>query len=130
MSPESADGLLTHSEKEVTSDWLSRFKSATLTDYSHGVPPTFPTVFRQNEFDLVTKHGVHFKDLLHTDQEFEFHSEFRPGDNPVTKTILKEKKERKRGNMTMAFYLFESQVLVEETLRVVLRSTFLVRTTQ
>lgn len=119
---------ITHKENEVTKEWASQFSASVLNEFSRGMVPTFATVFRSLEMEMVNRLGVDWRNLLHTEQEFEYHSSFEIGDQPKTVSRLKDKKVRVRGPLTLAFYLFESSVFVGETLRVILRTTFLVRT--
>lgn len=69
-------------------------------------PPTFPTLFRSEEWgimDMLNDLKVDIAKLLHGEQEYEYFRLIKPGDKLTCKTKIKDifTKEGKSGNMDM-----------------------------
>ena len=107
----------------LTSEHVAAFRKATITQHFGMIPPTFATYFRWPEFEWLKRLNVDFKQLLHTDQEYEYISPLRYGDIPEMATSLAGIKER-RG---LKFIRLETNVFVNGDLRLISRTTFVVR---
>lgn len=66
---------------------------------------------------------IDMRELLHTDQEYEFHSALKEGDTPTIYTRMQEYKER-RG---LTFVALESEIRCGDRLAIVTRSAFVLR---
>lgn len=107
----------------LTAEKLQAFRAATCTEYAVGVPPTLATIYRASEFEWLARLNIDMRQLLHTDQEYEYRVPFEEGDRPAVATIVKEFRER-RG---MQFYVLESEIVCNGVVKMVTRSSFIVR---
>lgn len=107
----------------VTKEQIARFVSATHSEHYSVTPLTFPTIFRAAEFKWLDRLHLELRELLHTDQEYEYFAPFVEGDHPTVITKVGEVKER-RG---MTFILMVSEVRCRDTLIAIARSSFVIR---
>jgi N-terminal half of MaoC dehydratase len=110
---------------QITRTVLDDFNRAISAQYALGAAPTFATTLRKGEFEFLDRLKVNLKNLLHTDQTYEYQSPFCLGDIPEVETKLSSAKER-RG---MVFVNLESEVRVKGELRVRCQSSFILRET-
>lgn len=110
----------------ITKDRVELFKSAVRLQYTEGIPPTYATTFRKGEFAFLDRFHVNLKNLLHTDQQYEYITPFCLDDIPEVTTEFVSTKER-RG---MIFVSIKSQVKVKDQIRVYFTSSFVLRETK
>ena len=107
----------------VTAEVLNGFNSAIGAQYVKGAAPTFGTVYRKGDFEFLKRLRVDLKNLLHTEQDYEYLSDFCEGDSPDVETQLTSVRER-RG---MVFVVLTSEIKVKGQLRVRSKSSFVLR---
>ncbi len=107
----------------ISQEHISRFADATCSEHFSGSPLTFPTVLRAAEFKWLDRLKFDMRELLHTDQEYEYISPLREGDVPMVITKVTDFRER-RG---MTFVVLTSEIRCGERLAVTARSSFVVR---
>lgn len=107
----------------ITREQVRRFIAATGSEYHANNPLTFPTVWRAPEFQWLDRLKFDLRELLHTDQEYEYLAPVKEGDIPTIYTKIKEIRER-RG---ITFVCLESEVRMGDVLTVITRSSFVVR---
>jgi hypothetical protein len=109
----------------LTQQRLKQFDSAVRAHYSNVAAPTYSTTFRKGEFEFLDRLRVNLRNLLHTEQDYEYFSTFQMGDVPEVETKLTSTKER-RG---MVFVSLSTEVKVKNQLRVRCVSSFVLRET-
>ena len=109
----------------LTQQRLKQFDSAVRALYSNVAAPTYSTTFRKGEFEFLDRLRVNLRNLLHTEQDYEYFSTFQMGDVPEVETKLTSTKER-RG---MVFVSLSTEVKVKKQLRVRCVSSFVLRET-
>lgn len=82
----------------VSEDRSSALKAATRSDHVRGLPPTFATIYRFGEFEWLRRAGVDLRNLLHTEQEYEYLAPLPLGAPARVTTVLS--KRRTRAGMT------------------------------
>lgn len=97
---------ITYEWEAVSTDRMRALAKATASDHVRGVPPTYPTIYRWGEFEWLKRNGVDLRNLLHTDQEYEYLAPLVVGEKPKVTTVLKGM--RARAGMT--FITLESVV--------------------
>ncbi|MFM8316059.1 MAG: MaoC family dehydratase N-terminal domain-containing protein [Deltaproteobacteria bacterium] len=107
----------------LTSEKLSRFSEAVGAKYSGTVAPSFGTAFRKAEFQFLDRLKVDFKNLLHTDQEYEFLGQLGVGDIPEVETKMLSARER-RG---MVFVVMETTISVKGQPKIKSVASFILR---
>lgn len=107
----------------LTEQRLKQFDSAVRAQYSNVAAPTYPTTFRKGEFEFLDRLRVNLRNLLHTEQDYEYFSTFQLGDVPEVETRLTSTKER-RG---MVFVSLSTEVKVKSQIRVRCISSFVLR---
>lgn len=107
----------------VTALRIAAFVEATGIRFSTGIPGTFPTIFREPEFDWLKKLKVNMHQLLHTEQEYEYVSPIEIGDRVRTSTRVADYRER-RG---LLFVKLESEMFAGERLAIRSFSCFVIR---
>ncbi|MBY0372146.1 MaoC family dehydratase N-terminal domain-containing protein [bacterium] len=107
----------------LTRNQIEKFAQATCSEHYADSPLTLPTILRAAEFKWLERLKIDMRELLHTDQEYEFVDGLREGDVPVVYTRITERRER-RG---MTFVVLESEVRCDERVAVVARSSFVIR---
>ncbi len=109
----------------VTRQSILRFVEATHSEHCADNPLTFPTIFRTTEFQWLERLKVDLRELLHTDQEYEYLSPIQVGDVPTVHTRISDYKERKG----MRFVVLESEVRCADRVALIARSSFVLRST-
>lgn len=107
----------------ITQKQLDALREATGSRFSARFLPTFPTVFRHPEFEWLDRQHIDMRNLLHTDQEYEYRKPFEIGDTPEIRTRISDMKERSG----MKFITLESDIVCGGEVKLVSRSTFIVR---
>lgn len=111
--------------EEITSKRLTDFNQAISAKYVGLLAPSFGTTFRTGEFEFLDKLKVDLKNLLHTEQEYEYIAPFEIGDIPESETSLVNSRERR----SMAFVTLGTEVKVKGVLKLKALSSFVVRET-
>ncbi len=97
---------ITYEWEAVSTERMRSLAKATASDHVKGMPPTYPTIYRWGEFEWLKRSGVDLRNLLHTDQEYEYLAPLVVGDKPKVTTTLKGM--RARAGMT--FISLESTI--------------------
>jgi len=118
-----ADQVIRVEAETLTAKRLADFRSATVTTFAVGMPPTLATIYRASEFEWLARLKIDMRQLLHTDQEYEYLVPLEVGDAPIVTTRVKDYRER-RG---MQFYVLESDIAVNGVVKLYTRSSFIVR---
>ncbi|MCB0417170.1 MAG: MaoC family dehydratase N-terminal domain-containing protein [Bdellovibrionaceae bacterium] len=116
-----SDGI-TISQAEV-----DRFVAATRSEHLRGIPPTFLTIYRKSEFDLLNELQVNWRYLLHAEQEYEYLGPLTLNKEPVAVSKVVDQKERRRREEVMRFIKTETDFFIDDKLVAKGRSTFVVR---
>ncbi len=122
-SDQKSDDFIELKQQRITSEAVEKFKKATHTTYSSGIPKTFVTLYRRAEFDWLGRLGVDFRNLLHTDQEYDYLEPLEVGDEPVVRTKIADKKDRK----SLTMLTLQSDIIVEGRTKVSALTTFMIR---
>lgn len=109
----------------ISREHIRQFADATYSEHFSGSPLTFPTVLRAAEFKWLDRLKFDMRELLHTDQEYQYVSPLREGDVPMVITKVADFRER-RG---ITFVVLESEIRCDDRLAVTARSSFVVRST-
>jgi hypothetical protein len=122
------DGLVTGEVIEVkngplTQEGIAAFLRATRSECVTGMPPTFPTVYRQSEFAWLHKLNIDMRNLLHTDQEYEYLVPLRQGDMPVVQSKIVDARERSG----LLFIVLETIIRCQDVLKIRCWTTFVLR---
>lgn len=123
VKDERMDAPIVVEAEPITADSIRKFAEATLSVHATACPATFPTVFRSAEFKWLSVLGIDMRNLLHTDQEYEYFSDWKVGDLPVITTAMEEFRER-RG---LLFVSLETVITCSGEKRVRACSSFVVR---
>lgn len=75
-------------------------------------PPTFITVGRKGEFELLQRFGIPLSRVLHGEQEYQYLKPIRPGDSVEYVTRLANVLEKRGSNAFMQFLIFETEFTV------------------
>lgn len=127
LKPESANEFVEIVEPELTRELVDAFRRATLSEFSPGFPLTFATTFRKSEFKWLNKLQVDLRNLLHTEQQYEFLIPFELADIPTIRTKIIDIKERKSKRGCLTIVVLESSVLCAAQLKVRTTTTFVLR---
>lgn len=92
---------------------LSAFARSVSVSPSQDAPPTFMTVFRRGEFELLEKMGIPLSKVLHGEQEYTYENPIRAGDTIEFESQLSSVFEKKGGSGTMHFLVFDTQVRIQ-----------------
>ncbi|NBX92323.1 MAG: hypothetical protein EB078_05135 [Proteobacteria bacterium] len=114
--------LIQFQAEPLTKEDIKEFSSSTLSNHSL-FPLTFPTRYRNGEFELLIELKIDMRNLLHTEQEYVYHEPFKLGDVPLVTTRLKEHKERRR----MQFVTAETEVICGGRKKITAVSSFVIR---
>lgn len=126
----SKDEVIEFNYPELTTEMISRLRAATDTKFTKDVPLTLPTVFRRPEFDWLERLEVDFHNLLHTEQEYHYHSPLKVGDKPVIRTWISDFKERKSKTFSLSIVEMTSEVRCENEHRVTAVTNFVIKETK
>jgi acyl-CoA thioesterase FadM len=115
----------------VSSQRISDFCTAIKCNDLSLSPATFMTCFRQGELEHVKTFGIDLTRLLHTEQEFDYHSPIRAGDRIQYRTHIKKVLEKLTPSQHVQFVTFETEVHGERNSMTFLvgktRSTIVIR---
>lgn len=91
------------------------------------IPPTYSTLFRKGEFELLDKIGIQLTQVLHGEQTYEHHKDFFPGQKVSCVSTLKNKLVKKGGSLTILIVTTDIRDEKTDELYVACESTTLVR---
>ena len=97
----------------VTQARIDSFASAIGARSREEAPPTFMTVFRQGEFQILQECEVPLSSLLHAEQTYEYRGAIRAGDDVQYETVLSNLLEKQGSAGKMQFFTFETSVRSE-----------------
>ena len=99
----------THQE-EISSERIAAFCRAVGFPVSSVSPPTFLTVFRRGEFELLQKLGLNLSNALHADQHYEYIEPIRAGDRIQFETHVSQVLEKNSPKQNMQFLTLETPI--------------------
>lgn len=120
--PDLGDPIVWHAPA-ITEHQLEAFQHATGSTVVGTFGLTFATVFRAPEFLWLDRLKIDMRQLLHTDQTYEYFEPLKVGDTLTISTQVTEYKERRE----LLFVTVESDMSCEGVLKVRARSAFVVR---
>lgn len=126
----SKDEVIELNFPQLTAEMVSRLRAATDTKFTKDVPLTLPTLFRRPEFDWLERLGVDLRNLLHTEQEYQYHSPLKVGDMPVIRTWISDFKERKGKAFSLSIVEMTSSVHCDNEHRVTSVTNFVIKETK
>jgi hypothetical protein len=91
------------------------------------VPPTYPTVCRKGEFELLRRFNIELAHVLHGEQEYAYTAPIRVGDIMSYDTTLVQANRKQGTAGSLQFLVFETRIRVGEEVAVIARSTIVVR---
>ena len=94
----------------ATSERIAAFVSAIGGVARAEVIPTFLTVCRKGEFELLQKLGIPLSQVLHGEQEYILDSPIEAGKDLVYETKLAQVHEKKSAHGLLQFMIFETAV--------------------
>ena len=109
----------THQEK-ITAERINAFCRAVGFPVSTVAPPTFLTVFRRGEFDLLQKLGLSLSSALHADQRYEYIEPIQPDDLIQFENQVSQVLEKNSTKQNMQFLTLETRIQRVTDNRVVL----------
>lgn len=95
---------------KVTEERLRQFCDVIGTPYLGEAPPTFLTVFREGEFNILANLGLSLSRLLHADQEYHYRRKIYPGDHLEYDSTLVKAIEKKGKEGSTYFLVYETEV--------------------
>ena len=95
---------------QATEESLRRFCEAVGARYREEAPPTYMTIFRQGEFEILDKMSIPLKNVLHADQEYRYVNGIRAGDSIEFETVLTRAFEKGGSTGLMRFFVFDTEV--------------------
>jgi acyl dehydratase len=100
----------TYSE-EITQNRLTSFCQAigSQVRVDDAAPPTFLTLFRKGEFELLKQIGFDLSQVLHSEQEYQLENSIHTGDQIIFETRLAQVIEKRRPPLKLNFLFFENQ---------------------
>lgn len=103
------DGLRSKEYRlHVAPDRIGAFSGAVHAQDRGEAPPTFLTIARDGEFELLQVLGLPLKNILHAEQEYEYEAPLLAGDELVYSTSLAQVLEKKGGSGSMTFFILET----------------------
>lgn len=97
---------------DATAERLAAFSAAIGAPAREVAPPTFLTVGRKGEFELLQRLGVPLQRVLHGEQEYEYLRPIRAGDRVEYVTRLANVLEKRGTSSFMQFLIFETAFTV------------------
>lgn len=110
MKPIEAGLKSTPKTVTVTEERLQAFCAAVGAKYRGFAPPTFLTVCREGEFDLLADMGIRLAQAIHADQEYTYEEPILPGDVLKFESTLAKVLEKRGSSGAMKFLVFETQL--------------------
>ena len=102
---------------------LDAYVRATALTPRTGIPPAFATRYRDTEFMWLEKSEVDMRQLLHTDQEYEYAEPLKVGDIPHAETRVTDVRQKRH----LSFYTLVTTITSQGVLKVKATTTFVVR---
>ena len=87
--------------------WSLLFKPA--------VPPTFLTIFRKGEFELLLKLEIPVKKVLHGEQSYRFYKDLKTNTNYKGTTTVLQNIEKKSKSILMRILVLETKIFEKES---------------
>ena len=97
-------------EEEASAEKLRRFATAIGATPRSEAVPTYLTVCRKGEFDLLQKMGVPLTQILHGEQQYEFLAPIHPGDHLTYTTAVIHCIEKKMRQGAMSVLTLETEI--------------------
>jgi hypothetical protein len=91
-------------EHHVTQASIDEFARVVGAPSRGEAPPTYMTIFRQGEFELMQKLGIPLSKVLHGEQEYSYESPIRSGDELAFRSTVASANEK----AGMLFLIFET----------------------
>ena len=101
-----------HSEV-VTAERIRAFTSAVGAPDRPEAPPTFLTVFRRGEFEMLQTLGLELSNALHADQQYDFFRPIRAGDEIHFETEVSQVLEKLSTKQNLQFLTLETRFQVK-----------------
>ena len=89
---------------------VEAFARAIGTMVEDEVCPTWITVCREGEFELLKKLGVPLAQVLHGEQEYQYLRPIKKADPMTYRTVLSQVMEKRGSHAMMTFMIFESEI--------------------
>jgi hypothetical protein len=99
----------------VTQESISNFCKAVGEPDSKVAPPTFMTTFREPEFKLFEEIGVPLANVLHGEQEYEYHAPIVAGMRLNFEAQFVRANEKRARLAVMKFLVLETRFIDEQT---------------
>lgn len=99
--------------EEVTVERIAAFAKSVGLPETRVAPPTFMTVFRRGELDLLDAIGVKLAHVLHAEQEYEYMQDIQAGDRVRLESKLAHVAEKETASVDMQFLTFETEIHLE-----------------
>ncbi|MBN23184.1 MAG: hypothetical protein CL678_18000 [Bdellovibrionaceae bacterium] len=97
----------------IDSDRVDAFRNA-IESNCKKIPPTYVTIFRDGEFELLDKLKIPLNQILHAEQEYEYIEDLILNENYTVQTVFVKCVEKKGKSGRMAFLTFESRINLNE----------------
>ena len=98
-----------HYEEEVTEKRIVDFCKAVGMSDTSKAPPTFLTVFRKGEFDLLQMLHLKLSNALHAEQEYDYEDSIRAGDRVRFETVVAQVVEKQSSTGRLQFLVLETE---------------------
>jgi len=95
-------------EEEISQQRIARFCSAIGVQQTQVAPPTFLTLFRKGEFELLQRLGIPLSRVLHAEQEYWYESSVQAGDRIKFQTSITQVLEKHGSTFFMQFITMET----------------------
>ncbi|MBI2711760.1 MAG: MaoC family dehydratase N-terminal domain-containing protein [Bdellovibrio sp.] len=97
-------------KENITEKRIADFCAAIGLPVSKEAPPTFMTVFRGGEFELLQKLGLQLSKALHADQHYEYYGPICVGDSIQFETQVSQVLEKTSPKQNMQFLTLETRL--------------------
>ena len=114
-------------EEEITASRVGAFAAAIGADPAGGVPPTYLTVFRKGEFEILQGLKIPLSRVLHGEQEYSYESALRVGDRVRYETLLIQAVEKRGASSLLQVLVLETRFRVGERPAAAARTTLLMK---
>lgn len=94
--------------ESVTAERVSAFCAAVGARDRGVAPPTFMTIGRAGEFEILERLGFPLKRILHAEQAYTYGEPLRAGDELFYRTTLTQVLEKRGGSGGMIFFVMET----------------------
>lgn len=95
---------------DVQAEHVEKFRKAVGAHATDAVPPTFLTICRKGEFDLLQRLGIPLARVLHGEQEYVYHRPLEVGSRLTYETKLIQALEKKGSASILQIVTFETDV--------------------